>query len=140
MTEPDQASTSLSSPALGGTWQIQEVRLGTERVTPPAGTALTLQGAGTEWQLSGSAGCNRLSARGTLTGRTLTFGGVAATRMLCEDMAAERALTELLRAPVQVARSGNRMVWQGAEGRLTLRRAAQAVRPALPTLRNGVER
>ena len=66
-------------------------------------------------QLSGQAGCNRLSGPYTQRGHILTPGAIAATRMACpaERMAQEARVLRLLRGPVRISwRSGQLMTLQ----------------------------
>lgn len=55
----------------------------------PAGVEATLHLDGETRRVTGSGGCNRFSGTYTLTGGSLVFGGVAATRMACPSPALE---------------------------------------------------
>ncbi|MFO1147270.1 MAG: META domain-containing protein [Alsobacter sp.] len=72
----------------------------------PASLAFTADG-----QVSGSSGCNRFTGRFTLTGETLSFGPLAATRMACPEplMQQESRLFAILAAVrgFQIAESGD---------------------------------
>lgn len=85
----------------GTSWRI--VSLG--GVPPLAGRPAELHFA--EGRLSGSIGCNRLSATFASDGARLNVGSIAATRMACAPaiMAMETQLTTLLRRSLSV-RSG----------------------------------
>lgn len=127
-TTPAQQTPAPLRPAqLAGEWQVQAVTLGTQAVRVPAGAALTLTPDGAGLRLSGRAGgCNAVNGRAELRGDVLHFGGVATTRMLCADMAAENALYRLLgtplRAEVQTGQGGETLTWTGDLGRVTLKR------------------
>lgn len=120
----DKMTSDLTLPGLVGQWRIVGLRLGSQPValTSPGKLQLHVEGG---LRLSGSAGCNQLSAVGQLAGQTLTFGPVAATRMLCQNMQPETALTKVLAQPltVLVVSSAGRMVWRNATGEIELERA-----------------
>ena len=80
-------------------------------------------------RLSGQAGCNRFSGSYTQSGRRLTAGPIAITRMACpgERMVQEAKMMQLLRGPVQINyRGGMIMTLQEVNGSpgifVTLRR------------------
>lgn len=128
-TATPPAATPLTAAQLAGDWQLTRLREGGKAVNVPADALLTFTASGTgTLRLSGSAGCNRLMGEATLGGANLTFGPLAGTRMFCEDMAAEQALTRVLRGTGQLAVSGNLLTWRGTGGELELtRRAAVTV-------------
>ena len=126
---PAAPSTALRPAQLTGEWQVQAVTLGTQTSRVPGEAALTLtpDGTATGLRLSGRAGgCNAMNGQAELRGDVLHFSGVATTRMLCPDMAAENALYRLLgtplRAEVQAGPGGDTLVWTGSLGRVTLKR------------------
>ncbi len=121
MSEP-QTPTTLKS----GNWQITALTLHGKNIPVPTGSRLTLTTRpGGEVQLTGQAGCNRLSGAGQLRGNHLTFSGLATTRMFCDDMTAENALAELFTQPFRVKAGG--ILWENALGTVILQ--YQPVRP-----------
>ncbi|WP_291427002.1 META domain-containing protein [Deinococcus sp.] len=109
-----------------GNWQITALTLRGENIPVPTGSQLTLTTRpGGKVQLTGQAGCNHLSAAGQRSGERLTFSGLAATRMLCDDMTAENALAELFTQPFRVKAGG--VVWENALGTVILQ--YQPVKP-----------
>jgi putative lipoprotein len=66
---------------------------------------------GTDHRLTGHGGCNRLSGRYTVDGRTLSFGQVAATRMACLDgMDQETLFLKVLERTRSYAIEGDHLV------------------------------
>ncbi|KQQ99440.1 META domain-containing protein [Deinococcus sp. Leaf326] len=128
------ASVPLRPAQLAGEWQVQTVTLGTGAVRVPSGAALTLSVDGPAGlRLSGRAGgCNTVNGQAELRADMLHFSGVATTRMLCADMAAENALYRLLgtplRAEVQAGPGGDTLTWTGDLGRVTLKRVGTGSR------------
>ena len=124
-TPKTPSTTSLTAAQLAGDWQLTRLQEGETGVKVPASALLTFTASGAKTlRLSGAAGCNRLTGEATLGGAGLTFGPLAATRMFCEDMAAEQALTRLLQGVGQVTLRGDEMTWRGTGGELTLTRRA----------------
>lgn len=82
-----------SAPSLDGEW-----REATRALNPPT---ITFEGN----RASGFAGCNRWFAQVTRDGDALSFGGVGATRMMCDaaPMEIERRFVEAL-ANTEMAR------------------------------------
>jgi putative lipoprotein len=82
------------SPVLvGPVWIVQEVSGG----AVPDEPAITLQ-LGADNRASGNGGCNQYGGSYELTGASLSFGEVAATRMACDagPMEREQALLDAL--------------------------------------------
>lgn len=69
-------------------------------------------------QLSGTAGCNRLSGSYQLAGSRISFGPILSTRMACPAllMAQENALLALLSGPLAVTSGDNGEVLLSREG------------------------
>lgn len=127
MTQP--AAVTLA--ALAGKWQVAALKVG-GAVPVPVSAQLTLGVSGGNLSLSGKLDCNQITGQATLSGSRLTFSQYATTRMLCENMKGETALTKLLRTPVQISVKGDEMTWSNASGELTLRRAGAAVSAPAP--------
>lgn len=142
-----EASVNLS-----GSWTL----IGGAALRPLAGNApsLTL----TQGRVSGSGGCNRLSGSVRISGDTLTFGPLAATRMACSPAVNAQEQTFLtvlgtpgLRASVQGLRltltvpsgprAGQTLVFRraGLSGGAALRGPTPPAAPA-PTARDGLYR
>lgn len=94
-----------------------------------AGTAVSGSSYAMEFtvdRISGTAGCNRFSARYTLADDTLAIGPAAVTRMACAPaaMANEGRALSILSGPVRVTRpDANTVVLRGQGGEIRLRRA-----------------
>ena len=124
-------ATVLNAAQLAGDWQLTGLHEGGKAVKVPADARFTFTASGTgTLRLSGSAGCNRLMGEATLSGAGLTFGPLAATRMFCEDMAAEQTLTRLLQGSGQVILKGDTLTWRRAGGEVVLTRRAPVAAPA----------
>jgi len=72
---------SLDEPIEGPAWRL--VQLGDEPIAP--GSEAQLQFDRSSGRVSGSGGCNRISATFTRSGSTLKIGQMASTRMACLD-------------------------------------------------------
>jgi heat shock protein HslJ len=88
----------------------------------PAEVAFARDGQG-----SGSTGCNRFTGRYELTGETLTFGPLAATRMACPppQMEQESRVFDLLQAVrgFDITDGGDLVLLAGDGRRLVARRS-----------------
>ncbi|CAM2752305.1 META domain-containing protein [Deinococcus radiodurans] len=123
--------TTLKAAQLAGDWQLTDLREGGQAVTLPADAPFTFTASGTNTlRLSGMAGCNRLMGEVTLSGAGLTFGPLAATRMACEDMTAEQALSRVLQGSGQVTLKGDTLTWHRSGGEVVLTRRAPAATTA----------
>lgn len=82
LAAPARAATSATpapkGPAPAGRWQVEDIRGG--GVIDRARTVLEIDPGG---RVSGSGGCNRLSARALVSGQNISFALVATTRMAC---------------------------------------------------------
>lgn len=98
--------------SLTGPWRV--VRVGTIDVSD---ATIAFDGQ----RLTGRV-CNRFSGSYRLSGRALTAGPVAATRMACEGprMAAEIALIAALESPVLIERAGDNATLIARDGRRIL--------------------
>ncbi len=66
--------------------------------------------------VSGQGPCNRWSARNAAALPDFRVGPVVATRMACDDLAAEAAFFAALAAATRAELTGDRLVLSGAEG------------------------
>ena len=123
--------TTLKAAQLAGDWQLTGLREGSQAVTLPTDAPFTFTASGTNTlRLSGMAGCNRLMGEVTLSGAGLTFSPLAATRMACEDMTAEQALTRVLQGSGQVTLKGDTLTWHRSGGEVVMTRRAPAATTA----------
>lgn len=77
----------------------------------------------TENRLSARFGCNTLNGRFAQSDITLSTGALAATRMACPDMTAERTATRILAQPVTIVwASGERLTLGNGNGSIVLKR------------------
>ncbi|MFF9842386.1 META domain-containing protein [Streptomyces sp. NPDC013740] len=96
VTEPDV-------PLLGTAWTVNALLDGDTAGSLPAGSEgkakLTF---GKDGRLTGSLGCNRVTAPAKVTGDTITLGAVATTRMICTgpEMDLETKLYDALDGPL----------------------------------------
>ena len=95
--------------------------------------AAALQGEGKELhmilrgddQVSGYAGCNQFTGSVTVTGDGLSFGPIASTRRMCQDvMAQEDAFLQALENAHRFSISGEDLAIENANGEVSMRFAA----------------
>ncbi|MEV6397088.1 META domain-containing protein [Streptomyces sp. NPDC051907] len=91
------------SPLVGAKWEVNSLLSGETATSLPAGTEkkahLTFGKDGT---VRGSLGCNRFTSTAKISGSTIAFGRIAATRMVCPDpqMDLEREVLKVLAGKV----------------------------------------
>ncbi len=74
------SSAEVGNPLTGSRWQLQT--LGAAAALVSAG--LTLEFAPSD-RVSGTSSCNRFNGTATASGKSVTFGPLATTRMACAD-------------------------------------------------------
>lgn len=121
--------TAQSSELAGTAWKATGINDGKDAVASlVAGSTVTLAFS-SDGQASGSAGCNRYTARYARDGDRLRFDAAAATRKMCADdrlMQQEQAFLNAL-ATVATARfEGNRLELRTADGALAVALAREA--------------
>ncbi len=122
--EPDAACPPpfAALPLEGPDWRA--VRVGDRAVAAEARQGPRAPGlrfdAATK-RFGGSGGCNRLTGTYELDGPALRFGVVAATRMACPDMEAEKAFVQALEATARHRVLGGMLELYDAEGALLVR-------------------
>ncbi|MFI8824050.1 META domain-containing protein [Streptomyces sp. NPDC053431] len=90
-------------PLVGTTWTVDALLDGETAAALPAGSEgkakLTF---GKDGRLTGSLGCNRVTAPAKVTDRTITLGAIATTRMMCTgpQMELETKLYDALDGPL----------------------------------------
>lgn len=92
-------SEEKPAPLVGTAWTVDSLVSGKTAASLPAGSEKKAELTFTEdGKASGSLGCNRFSATAKVSGTTIAFGPVSATRKLCPgpEMELERKLTALL--------------------------------------------
>ena len=97
----------------GSGWTL--VELAGKQLKASEAHPVTMQFDAAGDRVSGSGSCNRYSAAYTQDGDRLSFGALAATRMMCEDMAAEDAFFAMLAKVTNFVRTA-----QSREASLTL--------------------
>lgn len=115
-TAPKQAATSNEAD-LYKTWRLVEVQgetVDTSKMRRPAEFTFDK----TEQRISGSAGCNNIFGKFTVSGDKLTFSPLAATKMACPDMSTEDKFLKI------VDKVNN---WKVTEGFLVLSQDATAL-------------
>lgn len=101
----------------GSNWTF--VSIGGKPVMPDRPTSLRFDVG----QLSGSAGCNRFSARYSSTDDTLTAGPLMATEMACAGMEVEQSFFKLMATPVRLTFADDgTLILTGSEGRTAVLR------------------
>ncbi len=113
----------LSAPQPGTTYQASRVRLGGQDLPLVPPLRLTAQAAGGgRVQLSGTAGCNRLtlSAEAAPESGKWTLSPLAMTRMACPDMTAEGRAAEVLSGGAQMQARGGELHISSPRGELVL--------------------
>ncbi len=115
-----RATFAPQSQALAGTrWRLTGVHNGQGAVVSAVADATVTLEFGADGQASGSAGCNRFSARYEAEGTTLRFGPVAATRRMCPGddlMAQEAAFLKALETVASARIEGPRLELRTASG------------------------
>jgi hypothetical protein len=110
---------------LTGKWRIDSIH-GTERFDSSATEVAFLDGG----RLATSVGCNRIMASVTSSGRELSFGGVAATRMACEPTLSaveDRFLAHLdATRSFEMLRDGAGLEFRSAQGEVLVRLSRMA--------------
>lgn len=93
-------------------WQVSAI--GGEAPGGPRPATLRFEGG----RLTGTTGCNRLTARYTLAGTRLRIEGAATTRMACPApaMAQEQRLTTALRGPLTLVQGKDGVMLAHADG------------------------
>ncbi|MER8042476.1 META domain-containing protein [Streptomyces sp. NPDC094032] len=108
LTSPDgrrgvELTAEPDAPFLGTTWTVDALLSGTTAASLPAGSEgkakLTF---GKDGRLTGSLGCNRVTAPARISGARITLGAIATTRMICTgpQMDLETKLYEALDGPL----------------------------------------
>ncbi|MFF0751031.1 META domain-containing protein [Streptomyces sp. NPDC004267] len=105
-----ELAAEKQTPFLGTTWTVDGLLSGTgadaTSTALPAGSEdrarLTFTGRGKDVRLTGSLGCNRVTAPATISGSRVTLGAVATTRMICTpaQMDLETKLYDALDSPL----------------------------------------
>jgi heat shock protein HslJ len=119
-----RATFAPQSQALAGTrWRATGIHDGKAAVVSTlADSTVTLE-FGSDGQASGSAGCNRFTARYEADGATLRFGPAASTRRMCPDpalMAQEAAFLKALETVASDRIEGRRLELRTASGALAV--------------------
>ncbi|MGO4635513.1 META domain-containing protein [Streptomyces sp. 2RAF24] len=108
LTSPDgrrvvELTAEPDAPLVGTTWTVDALLSGKTAASLPAGSEgkakLTF---GKDGRLTGSLGCNRVTAPARISGGTITLGAIATTRMICTgpQMDLETKLYEALDGPL----------------------------------------
>lgn len=126
------ASFMAQSQALPGTrWEVTGINNGRQAVVSvQTGTRVTLAFDG-QGRVSGSAGCNRFTARFEAGPGTVRIEAPAATRMACPEpsvMAQEQAFLRALEAARTARIEANELELRGADGALQVSARADAER------------
>lgn len=126
------ASFTAQSQALPGTrWEVTGINDGRQAVVSvQAGTCVTLAFDG-QGRVSGSAGCNRFTARFEARPGTVRIGAPAATRMACPElgvMAQEQAFLRALEAARTIRIEADVLELRDADGALQVSARADAQR------------
>ncbi|MER7517014.1 META domain-containing protein [Streptomyces sp. NPDC126499] len=108
LTSPDgrkvlELVAEPGAPLVGTSWTVDALLSGETSASLPAGSEGKAKLAfGKDGRLSGSLGCNRVSAPATISGKTITLGAIATTRMICTgpQMELETKLYEALDGPL----------------------------------------
>ncbi|MEU8622027.1 META domain-containing protein [Streptomyces sp. NPDC048623] len=101
-----ELTAEADAPLVGTAWTVDALLDG-----GPEGTASSLPAGsegkarltfGKDGRLTGTLGCNRVTAPATITAKTITLGAIGTTRMRCTgpEMALETALYERLDGPL----------------------------------------
>ncbi|MEV5971976.1 META domain-containing protein [Streptomyces sp. NPDC051921] len=98
-----ELAAETGAPLVGTAWTVDALLTGDTAGSLPAGSEgkakLTF---GKEGRLTGSLGCNRVTAPAKITDRTITLGAIATTRMMCTgpQMELETQLYDALDGPL----------------------------------------
>ncbi|MFF2572928.1 META domain-containing protein [Streptomyces sp. NPDC058084] len=98
-----ELTAESDAPLVGTTWTVDALLDGATAGSLPAGSEgkakLTF---GKDGRLTGSLGCNRVTAPAKITDRTITLGAIATTRMMCTgpQMELETKLYDALDGPL----------------------------------------
>lgn len=123
-TKTNQSTQStLGVAELEGKWRIESLSVNGQKLPLHPESELRVLGEQGNWHVSGFAGCNSWS--GALEteekSRTLRAPVLSLTRMACEDMHAEQAVLQLLRAPFVIGKKeAKQLTLQGSGVELTL--------------------
>ncbi|RJF73417.1 META domain-containing protein [Deinococcus cavernae] len=113
------------SASLQGDWQLTTLLHRGQPVKLSEKAAFTIGDTAAGLELRGNAGCNQLFGKVVVQGRTLSVSALGMTMMLCQDMAAETAVVDILGIPVAVTWNGDTVTWRNSRGELTLTRAGR---------------
>ena len=110
-------AAAAGAPLEGTTWRLAEVGgrpvAGREDSTRP-GMRLVHDGR----KVQGSAGCNRMMGSYELSGTSLKFGPIMATKMACPAMETEQAFMAALDSTNRYEISGSSLTLYGPDGAL----------------------
>jgi heat shock protein HslJ len=109
----DMAGPSESSPLAGSDWKL--VALDGEPVAKDARASLTFA---SPTSVNGNGGCNNFVGGVTLSGDSVTFGNLAATRMACmgDAMTLETRYFEALSQARSYQQEGGKLILKGPNG------------------------
>ncbi|MET9953131.1 META domain-containing protein [Streptomyces sp. NPDC006339] len=111
--------TETAAPLVGTAWTVDALLTGDVSASLPTGSEGKAKLAfGKDGRLSGSLGCNRVSAPAKISGKTITLGAVSTTRMICAgpQMELETKLYEVLDGPVTYRLDHRTLTVTGADG------------------------
>ncbi|WMX45945.1 META domain-containing protein [Streptomyces roseicoloratus] len=108
LTSPDgrrslELTAESAAPLVGTAWTVDALLDGGTAASLPAGSEgkakLTF---GKDGRLTGSLGCNRITAPAEISGKTITLGAIGTTRMICTgpEMDLETKLYDALDGPL----------------------------------------
>ncbi|GAA2790303.1 hypothetical protein GCM10019017_39680 [Streptomyces showdoensis] len=108
LTSPDgrrgvELTAEPDAPLVGTTWTVDSLLSGTTAASLPAGSEGKAKVTfGKDGRLTGSLGCNRVTAPAEISAETITLGAIATTRMICTgpEMDLETRLYESLDGPL----------------------------------------
>lgn len=102
------ASKVSAADSLGGTWKAVRALGG-----DVSGPEIAISGA----EITGTGGCNRFSGSAVVSGNTIKFGALRATKMFCAGkMDTETVFLSALDATRAFAVSGNKLVFTDETG------------------------
>lgn len=101
-----KASEVVDAKQLVGTWTLVNISGGD--VNKLFHNKPTLEIA-EDGKIVGNGGCNTLRTSYTLDGNTITFKGIASTKMACPSLEGENLFTSHLASPLQVAVAGDKI-------------------------------
>jgi heat shock protein HslJ len=113
----DKKAVQPDLPLTGTRWTLDTIIQG-EVASSTAGSSKAYV-VFDDGQVQGSTGCNSMGGTATVSGGTVTFGSIGATRKACDGPAndVERAVLAVLDGAVSAAVDGNRLTLKHPSGR-----------------------